>query len=278
MSPTPDNSHLDPLRDVVAEEPAIIVSRRGGVAILTLNRPKLLNAINEAVRGSIPKLFEDLAADADVRCVVIHGAGPRAFCVGGEIGEKLAPEAPIDTRTRMVRRSFSDAIEAFPKPTIAAVHGFCLGGGLEMALACDIRIASPDAVFGLPEVNLGLIPAAGGTQRLPRLVGLARALDMVLTAERIDAAQALRIGLITRVTPEGGTVLDAALALADGIAARPPAAMAAAKEAVRTGAVLDPAAGLRLEKDLYALLLLTEDRLEAAAAFREKRPPVFTGR
>jgi enoyl-CoA hydratase/carnithine racemase len=169
-------------------------------------------------------------------------------------------------------------LERFSKPVIAAIHGFCLGGGLELALACDIRIAAAGSVFGLPEVNLGLIPGGGGTQRLPRIVGLGRAPDLLLTADRIDAQEALRIGLVSRLVPEGADLLAQARQVAQRIAAKPPAAAAAVKEAARVGSTLDLAAGMRLEKDLFALLLATEDKLEAAAAFREKRAPLFTGR
>ena len=160
----------------------------------------------------------------------------------------------------------------------AAIHGYCLGGGLEISLACDMRVASPNAVFGLPETGLGLIPGGGGTQRLPRIIGLGRALDLLLTGDRIDAVEAHRIGLVSRLSASNDSLLDEVQILAERIASKPAAASAYVKEAARDGLELDLRAGLKLEKDLFVLLMSTEDRREAAAAFKEKRQPAFTGR
>lgn len=160
---------------------------------------------------------------------------------------------------------------------IAALHGYCLGGGLELALACDIRIAAPGAQFGLPETGLGLIPGGGGTQRLPRVIGLGRAMDLLLSGDRIDAQEALRIGLVSRLVADRDALLGEARALAGRIAARPPTATAYAKEAARNGIEMDLQAGLTLEKTLFSLLMSTSDRAEAALAFKEKRAPRFTG-
>jgi enoyl-CoA hydratase/carnithine racemase len=171
-----------------------------------------------------------------------------------------------------------EILDRVRKPVIAAIHGYCLGGGLEISMACDIRVAAPNAVFGLPETGLGLIPGGGGTQRLPRIVGLGRALDLLLTGDRIDAAEALRIGLVSRLAVSNEGLIDEVQALAERIAAKPANATAYAKEAARDGLELDLRAGLKLEKDLFVLLMSTGDRKEAAAAFKEKRPPVFTGR
>lgn len=261
-----------------AEEIVVRVERDGHVAVVTLSRPDAINAINNAMRRQFPAALQALEADEQVRCVLLAGDGPRGFCAGADIKEFAASETSLQARRRLLQGSFSDALERFSKPVVAALHGFCLGGGLELALACDIRIAAADTTFGLPEVNLGLIPGGGGTQRLPRIVGLGRALDLLLTADRIDSQEALRIGLVSRVVAAGADLRSEAMQVAQRIAAKPPAATAAAKEAARVGSTLDLPAGMRLEKDLFALLLATEDKLEAAAAFREKRAPRFAGR
>ncbi|ALG72602.1 enoyl-CoA hydratase [Azospirillum thiophilum] len=257
---------------------AVLVERRNGVGIVTLNRPDALNAIDMAVRRGLTRACRDLEADPDIRTVLIRAAGARGFCVGADIKEFRQVESAVAARRVAPDIAYIDAVAALTKPAIAAVHGFCLGGGFEIALACDIRVASPDAVFGLPEVNLGLIPGAGGTQRLPRLIGSGRALDLMLTGERFGAEEALRLGVVSRLAPSREALDEQALALADAIAAKSPTAAAYVKEAVKNGADLDLAAGIALEKTLFTLLLTTEDRMEAAAAFREKRRPVFTGR
>jgi len=260
------------------KESAITVERDGHVAIVTLNRPQAVNAINTEVRAMFPVVLRELDADPHVRVMILTGAGDRGFCAGADIKDFAAAETSLEARRRLIHSDFSGALERFSKPTIAAMHGFCLGGGLELAMACDIRMACKGAQMALPEVNLGLIAGGGGTQRLPRLVGTGRALDMLLTGDRIETAEAHQIGLISRVIETRAELLPEALKLAHRIAGKPPAAAAAAKEAVRVGGSMDLTAGLRLEKDLFALLLATEDKLEAAAAFKEKRPPQFTGK
>ncbi len=261
-----------------ATEPAVLLERRGPVGVITLNRPDALNAINNAVRSGLTRACREAQADAAIRAVLLRAAGPRGFCVGADIKEFRPVDSLVAARRLDPELAYADAIAALTKPVVAAVHGFCLGGGFEIALACDIRVASSDAVFGLPEVNLGLIPGAGGTQRLPRLIGMGRALDLMLTGERLGAEEALRLGVVTRLAPSHEALAEQAMALAEAIAAKPPVAAAHVKEAVRAGMDLDLKAGLELERNLFTLLLSTEDRLEAAAAFREKRPPVFTGR
>ena len=257
-------------------ENAVTLERRGGVGVITLNRPQKMNAINDAIRHGLPEAVAACDADPEVRVVVIHGGAGRGFCAGADITERRAPRSPVATRHDMMPH-WIDAFDRCSKPVIAAVHGFCMGGGLEIALACDIRIATPDAVFSLPETGLGLIPGAGGTQRLHRIVGLGRALDLLLTGDRIDAAEAHRIGLVTRLAADPAALLPDALALADRIAARAPAATLYVKEAVRTGSDLHLSAGMALERSLFALLTGTHDKIEAARAFAEKRPPHFTG-
>jgi enoyl-CoA hydratase len=256
---------------------AVTVERRAAVGIVTLNRPDRINAINNDVRAKLPAALRELENDPSVHAIVIHGGAARGFCVGADITEARERETAVAARRRISTGAWIDAFDEVGKPMIAAVHGFCLGGGLEIALACDIRLASPDAQFGLPETGLGLIPGAGGTQRLPRLIGLGRALDLLLTGDRIDAAEAHRIGLITRLSSDRDGLLQEAVALAGRIAARAPAATRYVKEAAIASVDLSLPAGLALERSLFALLTATEDKAEAARAFKEKRAPKFTG-
>lgn len=255
----------------------IVTNCAGAVGWITLNRPSHINAINDAMRTGIPAALEMFERDPAIKVIVLHGAGPRGFCAGADIKEARKPQSQVDTRRGMIPHMWIETLDRISKPVIAAIHGICLGGGLELALGCDIRIAAPDAKFGLPEVRLGLIPGGGGTQRLPRMIGLGRALDLLLTGDRIDAAEARHIGLVTRLTESAASLDAEAQALAERLCEFPPAALAYVKEAARVGSELDLAAGMRLEKDLFTLLLSTNDRLEAAAAFKEKRAPRFTG-
>ncbi len=257
---------------------AINYERRDSVAWITLTRPDQINAINDNVRNGLVQALEQADADAEVRAIVLTGSGPRGFCAGADIKESRGPETPVEARRRMLRTTYLDALERATKPTIAAIHGICMGGGFEIALACDIRIASADAIFALPETGLGLIPGGGGTQRLPRIVGLGRALDLMLTGDRIDAQEAFRIGAISRLVADNTQLATEAEKVALRIGAKPPTATAYAKEAARSGIELDLKAGLQLEKTLFTMLLTTEDRREAAAAFKEKRKPNFTGK
>jgi enoyl-CoA hydratase/carnithine racemase len=255
----------------------LLYERRDGVAWVTLNRAAAMNAINEAVRTGLPACLERAEADPEIRAIVLGGNGPRAFCVGADVKEFAPVTALGDYRGPRLHGHWIAAFERLRKPVIAAVHGFCMGGGLEIAMACDIRIAADDAVFALPELAHGFIPGAGGTQRLARLVGAGRAMDMILSGERIDAEEARRIGLVTRVTTPD-RLGEAAGKLAGQIAARAPLAVMAAKEALLRGADMELRAGMRLELDLLSMLMGSEDRAEAIAAFREKRPPAFKGR
>jgi len=256
---------------------AVKTERRGALALVTLNRPDVVNAINDDIRLQLPLALRRCDDAPEIRVIVLHGAGSRGFCAGADIKEPRGDETSVVARSRLVRTAYVDAFDQIAKPIIAAVHGFCMGGGFEIALACDIRLASPDAVFALPETGLGLIPGAGGTQRLPRIIGMGRALDLLLTGGRIDAQEALRVGVVSRLAASADTLLDEAIALAQTIAAKPPVATAYAKEAVRAGTDLDLKAGLLLEKTLFSILSATEDKKEAAAAFREKRRPSFKG-
>ena len=250
---------------------------KDGVLTLTLDRPDVLNAMNNAMRAQLLDIFTRLRTDDTVKVVVITGAGERAFCAGADIREFLEPPTPTHFRESRKRLDFRAEMERCSQPIIAAIRGFALGGGLELALACDIRIAAEDAQLGLTEINLAIIPGGGGTQRLPRLVGRGKALEMILTGMRVPAAEALRIGLVERVVPVA-ELMPAAQVLARQIADKAPIALRYAKEAVVGGLGLPLADGVRLENDLSTLLRTTEDRVEGAKAFVEKRKPTWTGR
>jgi enoyl-CoA hydratase/carnithine racemase len=247
-----------------------------GIATITLNRPAVHNAMNERMREELTACFGELARSEDARVIVVTGTGERAFSAGADIREFVVPQVPVRFRDGRRRVDFRAAMDRCPQPIIAAIRGFALGGGLELALACDIRIAGEDSQLGLTEVNLAIIPGGGGTQRLPRLVGRGKALEMILTGARIDAREALRIGLVERVVP-ATEVLSSAQALARTLAEKAPVALRYAKEAVVKGLGLPLEDGLRLENDLATLLRTTDDRIEGAKAFLEKRKPRFTG-
>src|SRR5713226_6189216 len=247
-----------------------------GVALITLDRPDVLNAMNNQMRTELFEIFTRLRMDESVKVVVVTGGGDRAFSAGADIREFLEPPTPTHFRESRKRLDFRSEMDRCSQPIIAAIRGYAFGGGLELALACDIRIASEDAQLGLTEVNLAIIPGGGGTQRLPRLVGRGRALEMILTGARIDAREAWRIGLVERVVP-AADVLAAARELARALTEKAPVALRYAKEAVVKGLELPLADGLRLENDLATLLRTTEDRIEGAKAFLEKRKPRFTG-
>ena len=247
------------------------------VATITMRRPDVHNAMNDAMRRELTRCFEGLATDDDVKAVVVTGAGERAFSAGADIREFVAPLVPVQFREQRRRVDFRQAMDRCWQPIIAAINGFAFGGGLELALACDIRVAAAGAQLGLTEIDLAIIPGGGGTQRLPRLVGRGKALEMILTGARIPADEALRIGLVERVVPTG-EALKAGTELARTMAAKAPVALRYAKEAVVKGLELSLADGLRLEGDLSTLLRTTEDRVEGAKAFLEKRAPRWTGK
>ncbi|HEV8437935.1 MAG TPA: enoyl-CoA hydratase-related protein [Methylomirabilota bacterium] len=256
---------------------AIRLERRDGVATITLDRPDVLNAMNNPMRGELLEVFTQLGGDHNMRAILITGAGERAFSAGADIREFLEPAVPTSFREERKRLDFRREMDRCPQPIIAAIRGYALGGGLELALACDIRIAAEDAQLGLTEINLAIIPGGGGTQRLPRLVGRGKALELILTGARVPASEALRIGLVERVVP-AAELMPSAQALARTIADKAPIALRYAKEAVVGGLSLPLADGLRLENDLATLLRTTEDRAEGARAFVEKRKPKWSGR
>jgi enoyl-CoA hydratase len=248
-----------------------------GVGIVTLNRPDVHNAMNDGMRRELARCFSEVASNDEVHVIVVTGAGERAFSAGADIREFVEPLVPVRFREGRRRLDFRQAMDRCPQPIIAAIRGYAFGGGLELALACDIRIAGEDAQLGLTEINLAIIPGGGGTQRLPRLVGRGKALEMILTGARLPAVEALRIGLVERVVP-AAEVLPTAMELARSLATKAPVALRYAKEAVVKGLELPLADGLRLEGDLSTLLRTTEDRVEGARAFLEKRPPRWLGR
>jgi enoyl-CoA hydratase len=246
------------------------------VVYVTLNRPTALNALSTPLRRDLQQCFTDVQADPAVRVVVITGAG-RAFCAGADIKEWREPSSIVEDRADRLRVNFWQAISGCEVPIIAAINGYALGGGCELAMCCDIRIASEQAQLGLTEVTLGIIPGGGGTQRLPRLVGQGKALELILTGRRMDAHEALRLGLVEQVVAHD-QLMPAVEALAQTIASRAPLAVKYAKEAILRGRELPLSEGLKVEAELYTLLRTTEDRLEGARAFQEKRPPQFKGR
>jgi enoyl-CoA hydratase len=254
----------------------LLLERRARVAIITINRPDKRNALNIKTREEGAAVMEELRADDSVGVVVITGAGDKAFIAGADIAE-FAGRTALTQRAVMVSRSLFNAIDTFPKPIIAMVNGYCLGGGCEVALACDIRIASENASFGQPEINLGIIPGGGGTQRLTRLVGEGKAMEMILTGEIIDARTAFAIGLVNHVVPLDQ--LEAkTMEIANRIADKGPIAVSLAKEAVKIASRSNLDEGLRREVDLFALCFSTEDKDEGVNAFLEKRKPAFKGK
>jgi enoyl-CoA hydratase len=254
----------------------LIVEKRGPVAVVTVNRPDKLNALNVRTRGEILAAFKDLSENRDVRVIVMTGAGEKAFIAGADISE-FSGNTALEQREIMCRSRAFDAMEDCPKPVIAMIQGYALGGGCELAMACDIRIASTKAKFGQPEIKLGLIPGGGGTQRLPRLIGESKALELILTGDLIDAEEARRLGLVNQVVAPAD--LEAkTMELANGIAEMSPVALAMAKKAVKNAARMNLATGLEAESDLFALCFSSADKEEGVRAFLEKRKPVFTGK
>ncbi|MFE7842434.1 enoyl-CoA hydratase/isomerase family protein [Streptomyces sp. NPDC057474] len=252
------------------------VELRNGIAVFTLDRPDRLNAIGTDTVEQLKRALEDVRGDDDVRAVVVAGAG-RAFSAGPDLGEIESFTTPGPFRAFVGRLTEAYALlEDFPKPSVAAVHGFAFGGGLELALACDLRVAERGARLGLPEMKLGVLPGAGGTQRLPRLVPPAVAKEMILTGEPIDADRARQVGLVNEVAEPGGA-LAAAEALAARLAAGAPLALAAGKRLVDYGLGMDLEAAIAYERETVAVLFCTEDRIEGLKAFRERRPGEFRG-
>jgi enoyl-CoA hydratase len=255
----------------------LLVERDGAVAIVTINRPKVLNALNAQTIGELDRVFADLERDEATRVVIVTGAGDRAFIAGADINE-LAVQSPSGGREyALAGQRVFDRIANLGKPVIAAINGYALGGGCELAMACTLRIASDTAKLGQPEIALGLIPGYAGTQRLSRLVGPGRALEMLLTGAPIAADQALRIGLVNRVVP-GADVLKEARALAAKLSESAPIALRYILSAVHRGAEMPLSDACQYEATLFGLVASTEDMREGTSAFLEKRKAAFKGR
>ncbi len=255
---------------------AVLLEREGRVAVLTINRPDKLNALNEAMRTETLAHLTAIETDDDIGAVVITGAGEKSFVAGADIGE-FAGRSPFDQREAMRFPRVFDMMANFPKPVIAMINGFCLGGGCELAMSCDMRIASEKARFGQPEIKLGLIPGGGGTQRMPRLIGMGNAMKLILSGDMIDATEAQRMGLVDDVVAPDA-LREHTLALASSIAAKSPLTVRVAKEAMRASERLSIEEGILYERDLFCLCFSTEDKAEGVAAFLEKRKAAWKGR
>lgn len=254
----------------------LLVERNGALGVLTLNRPDKLNALDQRTRQLVVDALQDLAHDQDIRVAILRGAGERAFIAGADVTE-FASRTPTEQREVYRRPRVYEVAAAFPKPLIAAIHGFCVGGGCELALACDLRVADRTALFSQAEIRLGLIPGAGGTQRLARLVGAGQAMRIALTGDFIEADEAYRIGLVEFLVAEGKH-FDKARDLAERMARWSPVALRLAKQSVRAALETPLSAGLELERELFLSAFTSEDGREGVRAFVEKRKPEFKGR
>ena len=255
----------------------LVVAREAAVAVVTINRPQVLNALNAATLDELRRAFIEVSDDASVRAAIVTGTGEKAFVAGADISE-MAALGPNEMREHARRgQQVFDLIEQMGKQVIAAINGFALGGGCELAMACTFRLAAETARLGQPEIGLGLIPGFGGTQRLARLVGRGAAVELLLTGRQVMAQEALRIGLVHRIVP-AAELMSEARALAGELAARPPVAVRSILDAVNRGLDVALADGQVLEAALFGLVAATEDMREGTAAFLEKRKPLFKGR
>ncbi|MCP4747387.1 MAG: enoyl-CoA hydratase [Desulfobacteraceae bacterium] len=259
------------------EEKTILCHIEAGIATITLNRPKVMNSANFQLLNEFNELLENLRYDSSVRVLIVTGAGEKAFCAGADLKERatLKPEQ-VKFFIFSIRRLF-EGLDNFPKPVIAAVNGIALGGGTELALAADIRIAAESASMGLTETRLAIIPGAGGTQRLPRLIGKGKAKELIFTGRRVDAQEALQIGLVNKVVPLDN-LIGACREMAAMISETGPIALEQAKYAINRGSEVDLATGLAIESNAYWICIPTQDRLEGLKAFKEKRKPVYQGK
>jgi enoyl-CoA hydratase len=250
----------------------IIYEKHNGIGYVTLNRPQVLNIYNLQMRDELYQVLSAIKDDPEVGVAIFKGAGERAFCAGADLSEFLTAPSPVIARQVRWERDVWGLFLSLPQPLIAALQGYVLGSGIEIALCCDLRIASEDARFGLPEVSLGIIPAAGGTQTLPRTIGRAKSLEMLLTSRWIDAEEALTVGLVNRVVSRKN-LLSTAEGLARKITSQSAIVVEYAKEAIKRGVDMPLGGGLELEKQIASLVLSTEDALEGVKAFLEGRPP-----
>ncbi len=255
----------------------VIYEKSEGIAIITINRPDALNALNAETIDEILQCLEDIAKDDNVRAVILTGAGPKAFCAGADIKAMKGMTALDARKLSQMGYKLCKAIENLEKPVIAAINGYALGGGLEVAMACDLRIASEKARMGQTEINIGLIPGWGGTQRLPRLVGKTLAKEMVFTGKMIDAQTAYQRGLVNKVVPPE-QLMDAAKEIAKELASKAPVALKLSKMLINHGLETDLDTALVLEREAFGVVASTEDLQEGVSAFLEKRKPVFKGK
>ncbi|MED3623061.1 enoyl-CoA hydratase [Bacillus thermocopriae] len=255
----------------------VVLELNNHIAIVTINRPQSLNAFNYDTLLDLQETVENIRMSKDIRAVIFTGAGDRAFSVGADLKERKSLSDEQVKRNLYKINEVFNAIDQLPQPTIAAINGFAFGGGMELALACDFRIATSNALMGLTETSLAIIPGAGGTQRLPRLIGQAKALELILTARRLTANEALSYGLLTKIV-EQDQLLDECLAFCSIMLKNGPVALQQAKFAVKNGMNVDLNTGLLIERKAYEVTLPTEDRMEALQAFAEKREPVFKGK
>lgn len=254
----------------------VLKEKRDYTLLLTLNRPEVMNALNLPMLLELQQVLREVWFSREVRVIIITGAGEKAFCAGADLKEREGmSEIEVKNYIKTIRDTFT-MLEDIPKPVICAINGYAFGGGLEMALACDIRIASENAKMGLTETSLAIIPGAGGTQRLPRIVGKAKAKELIFTARKIDAQEAYRIGLVNEVVPREKLICRA-FEIADEIAQNGPLAVEAAKFAINVGSEVDLKTGLEIESKTYDTLIPTRDRREGLLAFKEKRKPQYRG-
>lgn len=254
----------------------IILNKEQAIATITLNRPQAANALNKHLLEQLKDTFNCLRNDRQVRCIIITGSGEKVFCAGADLKERQElPESEIRHAVSQIGQTFS-LIETLPQPVIASINGLALGGGMELALACDIRIASTNASFSLPETSLGIIPGAGGTQRLPRLIGIAKAKEFIFTGKRMNAIDAEKLGLITKVVSPL-ELAEETKQLAQSMLRNAPIALTEAKKAIHYGMQTDLQTGLQIEEWCYDVTIPTKDRLEGLRAFSEKRQPQYKG-
>lgn len=254
----------------------ILYEQKGHLAIITLHRPEGLNAFNYNMIVELGQVTESIRINPDIRVIIFRGSGDRSFSVGADLKErKTLTDAQVKRNLNKIGEVFT-AIEQLPQPTIAMINGFAFGGGIELALSCDFRIAAQSAQMGLTETSLAIIPGAGGTQRLPRLIGETKALELILTARRLQADEAFQYGILTKVV-EDNNLLDETITLANAMLKNGPIALQQAKFAVKHGMNVDLQTGLSIERKAYELTIPTKDRLEALTAFGEKRTPIFKG-
>ncbi|WCK55908.1 enoyl-CoA hydratase-related protein [Aneurinibacillus sp. Ricciae_BoGa-3] len=254
----------------------ILMETKGHLAIVTLNRPNELNCFDYEMLTQLEQILDDIHVDREIRAVIFTGAGDRSFSTGADLKErKTMPARDVQRFVNKIRQVF-DRVDELPQPTIAAINGFCFGGGFELALACDFRYAAAHAKIGMTEVSLAIIPGAGGTQRLPRLIGKGKAKELILTGRRIDAQAAEKLGILNGVA-EAGQLMQKSVSLAEEIMQNGPLAVIQAKYAINYGCEVDIKTGLKIESKAYEVIIPTADRVEALQAFSEKRKPVFKG-